>query len=128
LGEESNHWMQERLPRLTPAGAQALKTQELLDLLFLFCRYERFNEGMLDSLSREIAVIMDVLRERVRPPDRENRSQEELLRASFFVPYRPQKDPREIRILDPACGRGHFLLYCFDLFVRISDEAVDDAE
>jgi hypothetical protein len=25
------------------------------------------------------------------------------------------KDPRDIKILDPACGSGHFLLYCFDL-------------
>src|SRR5213079_1505299 len=26
---------------------------------------------------------------------------------------RPKKDPRDLRILDPACGSGHFLLYCF---------------
>ena len=83
---------------------------------------------MLDSLSREIAVIMDVLRERVRPPDRENRSQEELLRAPFFIPYRPKKDPREICILDPACGSGHFLLYCFDLLETIYEEAYEDPE
>jgi hypothetical protein len=128
FGEESSQWMKERLPHLTPSGAKGLKTQELLDLSFLFCRYERFNEGMLDSLGREIAVIMDVLRERVRPPDRENRSQEELLRAPFFVPYRPKKDLREIRILDPACGSGHFLLYCFDLLEIIYEEAYEDPE
>jgi hypothetical protein len=28
---------------------------------------------------------------------------------------RPSKDPRDLRVLDPACGSGHFLLYCFDL-------------
>lgn len=28
---------------------------------------------------------------------------------------RPPKDPRDLRILDPACGSGHFLLYAFDL-------------
>ena len=28
---------------------------------------------------------------------------------------RPPKDPRDLRILDPACGSGHFLLYTFDL-------------
>jgi hypothetical protein len=128
FGEESSQWMKERLPRLTHGDAKELKTQELLDLLFLFCRYERFNEGMLDSLSREIAVIRDILRERVRPPDRENRSQEELLRAPFFIPHRPKKDPREIRILDPACGSGHFLLYCFDLLETIYEEAYKDPE
>ena len=31
--------------------------------------------------------------------------------------FRPKKDPRDIRILDPACGSGHFLLYAFDLLV-----------
>ena len=126
FGKESSQWMKERLPRLTHDGAKELKTQELLDLLFLFCRYERFNEGMLDSLSREIEAIMYVLRERVRPLNKEIRSQEELLRAPFFIPYRPMKDPREIRILDPACGSGHFLLYCFDLLATIYEEAYED--
>ena len=128
FGEETSRWMQERRTRLTPDGTQGLKTQELLDLLFLFCRYERFNEGMLDSLSSEIAVIRDILRERVRPSDKENRSQEELLRAPFFILYRPKKDPREIRILDPACGSGHFLLYCFGLLETIYEEAYKDPE
>lgn len=36
---------------------------------------------------------------------------------------RPWKDPRDIRVLDPACGSGHFLLYCFDLLLTIYDEA-----
>lgn len=36
---------------------------------------------------------------------------------------RPQKDPRDLRILDPACGSGHFLLYCFDLLLTIYEEA-----
>ena len=37
-------------------------------------------------------------------------------------------DPTELRILDPACGSGHFLLYCFDLLLTIYDEAYDDPE
>lgn len=28
---------------------------------------------------------------------------------------RAAKDPRDLRVLDPACGSGHFLLYAFDL-------------
>src|SRR5271165_2603146 len=35
----------------------------------------------------------------------------------------PRKDPRDLRILDPACGSGHFLLYSFDLLLAIYDEA-----
>jgi hypothetical protein len=36
------------------------------------------------------------------------------------------KDPRQIRILDPACGSGHFLLYAFDLLETIYQEAYQD--
>src|SRR5438094_430148 len=36
---------------------------------------------------------------------------------------RPRKDPRDLRVLDPACGSGHFLLYCFDLLLMIYEEA-----
>ena len=39
---------------------------------------------------------------------------------------RQKKDPREIRILDPACGSGHFLLYAFDLLQTIYEEAWHD--
>jgi hypothetical protein len=55
-------------------------------------------------------------------------SQEELLRLPVHIPHRPKKDPRELRILDPACGSGHFLLYCFDLLVTIYEEAYADPE
>ena len=33
------------------------------------------------------------------------------------------KDPRDLRILDPACGSGHFLLYSFNLLLTIYKEA-----
>ena len=36
---------------------------------------------------------------------------------------RQRKDPRDFRILDPACGSGHFLLYSFDLLLIIYKEA-----
>ena len=36
---------------------------------------------------------------------------------------RDPKDPREIRVLDPASGSGHFLLYAFDLLETIYEEA-----
>ncbi|MBO3739494.1 Eco57I restriction-modification methylase domain-containing protein [Actinoplanes flavus] len=41
---------------------------------------------------------------------------------------RPKKDPRDLRILDPACGSGHFLLYAFDLLLTIYEEAYSDPE
>ena len=39
------------------------------------------------------------------------------------IQVRPKKDPRDLRILDPACGSGHFLLYSFDLLLAIYEEA-----
>ncbi|BCY16549.1 hypothetical protein hrd7_03980 [Leptolinea sp. HRD-7] len=40
-----------------------------------------------------------------------------------YIPHRPLKDPREIKMLDPACGSMHFGLYAFDLFEQIYTEA-----
>jgi len=52
-------------------------------------------------------------------------SQEELLKQPVYIPHRPVKDPREIRLLDPACGSMHFGLYAFDLFEAIYEESWD---
>lgn len=53
----------------------------------------------------------------------ENLSQEELLKRPVYIPFRRLKDPREILMLDPACGSMHFGLYAFDLFEKIYEEA-----
>lgn len=50
-------------------------------------------------------------------------------RCDYFVdlederPTRDLKDPRDFRILDPACGSGHFLLYAFDILEVMYREA-----
>jgi len=53
----------------------------------------------------------------------EELSQEELLKQHVHILHRPLKDPRDIKLLDPACGSMHFGLYAFDLFERIYEEA-----
>ncbi len=55
-------------------------------------------------------------------------SHEELLKKPVFIEHRQKKDPRDLRVLDPACGSGHFLLYAFDLLERIYEEAWTDPE
>jgi len=40
-----------------------------------------------------------------------------------YIPHREFCDPRELRVLDPAVGSGHFLLYAFDLLEAIYHEA-----
>jgi hypothetical protein len=59
---------------------------------------------------------------------RQDLSRAELLKLPIHIPHRAKKDPRELTILDPACGSGHFLLYCFDLLVTIYEEAYTDPE
>jgi hypothetical protein len=60
--------------------------------------------------------------------DRGDLSQEELLKLPDYFPHRPKKDPREIRVLDPAVGSAHFLLYGFDLLLTIYEEAYTDPD
>jgi hypothetical protein len=59
---------------------------------------------------------------------KEDLSQEELIKLPVHIQHRPKKDPRELKILDPACGSGHFLLYCFDLLLTIYEEAYTDPD
>jgi hypothetical protein len=43
--------------------------------------------------------------------------------AGRMVRHRPPRDPRELRVLDPACGSGHFLLYAYDVLTAAYREA-----
>ncbi len=63
---------------------------------------------------------------RQRAEGNEDLSQEELLKQPIYIEHRPKKDPRDIKVLDPACGSGHFLLYAFDLLERIYEEAWEE--
>ena len=73
------------------------------------CRY---------MVRRKDAVFLDAGQE---PPASSDEGTE-------YVWYRARKDPRELAVLDPASGSGHFLLYCFDLLLDIYREAYDDDE
>lgn len=55
---------------------------------------------------------------RYRVPDSHDENTRPITRAP--------KDPRDLKILDPACGSGHFLLYTFDLLEVIYEEAWED--
>jgi len=45
-----------------------------------------------------------------------------LVPLSNEPPSRKRKRVREIRVLDPACGSGHFLIYAFDVLFRMYNE------
>jgi len=84
------------------------------------CRYlvQRLNEVFL--VSGEAAPAVE--------ENKANLSKEDLLKLPSYIEHQPQKDPRDFRVLDPACGSGHFLLYAFDLLERIYEEAWTDPE
>jgi len=58
--------------------------------------------------------------------EKENTRPEHAEEETDYIEHRPIKDPREILMLDPACGSMHFGLYSFDLFVQIYEEAWDN--
>lgn len=76
-------------------------------------------DNTLGRIWYEMRATRTVLAERceylVRKPDQ-------------TFPPRAKKDPRDIRVLDPACGSGHFLLYAFDLLLTIYEEAHSDPD
>ena len=85
------------------------------------CRYmvRRPNEKFLKKEEQQPRTISEA---------QNDLSHEELLKLPVHIPHRPKKDPRELKILDPACGSGHFLLYCFDLLLTIYEEAYADPD
>ena len=129
-GEASDLWVEERLELLNQDGLEAARkftVAEILSMLGCIVQKDRFCEGMIKTLHGELKWMMTALRERIEAAHRPDRSQEQLLRDPIFVPWRPLKDPREIRMLDPACGSMHFGLYASDLFETIYAEAWDFA-
>lgn len=118
--EESWQWLEE-LKRLHLEAMQydGVSTQDILDALFLTCRADRHGGDGTVYKERWFAAACNEVRRRVLNSRRTDLSQEDLLKQPVFVPYRAMKDPREIRMLDPACGSMHFGLYAFDLFEQI---------
>src|SRR5207245_1424303 len=62
------------------------------------------------------------------PSDDGDLSQEDLLKQPVHILHRQKKLPWEIKVLDPASGSGHFLLYSFDLLETIYSESYDDPD
>src|SRR5262249_21941739 len=115
-------WMERMQRRLQGEELDSFSTQDVLDVLFLSCRNDRATGSHFVEQGWFLRAANEVRRRAIeaRRPDL---SQEQLLKLPVFIPYRAKKDPRDLKVLDPACGSGHFLLYCFDLLVTIYEEA-----
>jgi 23S rRNA G2445 N2-methylase RlmL len=103
------------------------KTQDILDCLHAMGIANRFNDSW-DAHGPATSALAAEVERRIRAGMDPDAPQETLLRSPQLVPFRAKKDPRDLRILDPACGSGHFLLYCFDLLETIYREAWEDEE
>jgi hypothetical protein len=88
-------------------------TQELWDGLFLECRADRHGgTGEIYQESWFRAACEEILR-RLKVPKS----------TTVLNRYRPTRDPRTLKLLDPACGSMHFGLYAFDVFLQMYREA-----
>jgi hypothetical protein len=125
---EGEWWPWAKLRKIREAeDLSRFHAQDLLDVLFCQARADRHGGGYCDwdAIFYEIA---NEIRRRAIEGRKEDASQEQLLRAVTAILPRSKKDPREIKILDPACGSGHFLLYCFALLLVMYEEAYDDPD
>jgi hypothetical protein len=90
-------------------------TQELWDGLFLECRADRHGgDGRVYGERWFRATVEEILTRLKR---------EDLAKRPSLVAFQALRDPRTIRLLDPACGSMHFGLYAFDVFEVIYREA-----
>jgi hypothetical protein len=125
---EGEWWPWVKLREIREAGdLSRFPAQDLLDVLFCQARADRHGggDGDWDEIFYDIA---NEVRRRAIEGRKEDASQEQLLRAITAVVHRAKKDPREIKILDPACGSGHFLLYGFALLLVTYEEAYEDPD
>jgi hypothetical protein len=76
---------------------------------------------------RHVDIFLQVGEEAPQSAE-EDLSSEDLLNRPAFILFRVKKDPRDLKILDPACGSGHFLLYAFDLLETIYEETWADSD
>ncbi|WP_135666489.1 BREX-5 system adenine-specific DNA-methyltransferase PglX [Halorhabdus rudnickae] len=78
--------------------------------------------GKEDTVPEPEALSIDERKERATTPDA---APDVPSIATYLIPDDEDQaapefdDPSELRVIDPACGSGHFLLYAFDIFERI---------
>ena len=122
---EPYEWFEHNLPVVQTGRLAGVPTQDVWDVLFLTCRNDR--HGGDGSVYREPWFVdaCNEIRSRLIKSSDTDMSQEQLLNQPVLIPHRTLKDPREIRMLDPACGSMHFGLYAFDLYLSFYDEFWD---
>ncbi|MCX6077952.1 MAG: BREX-1 system adenine-specific DNA-methyltransferase PglX [Chloroflexi bacterium] len=79
-----------------------------------------------DPTQQNIRAVYKAFRAAVQSETDAASPADNLQRPAYLL-ARALKDPRDLKILDPACGSGHFLLYVFNLLLIIYEEAWSQA-
>ena len=112
----------------TPHWVVRMLTDNSLGKLYLEDRGE-----LRETVERQDSLSPDERKNRPLSPDE---SPDIADFCTYLVPSEEEGDPpdfdgpEDIRVIDPACGSGHFLLYAFDVLERIwrAETDLDDAE
>src|SRR5690606_27969664 len=117
LGTECEDLAREITNTFRETGKWEGSFEELRCCLFMWHRWEQHSatDDLDDSYADDVRALYRALAQGWS-------------REVEVVHSRPKKDPRHLRILDPACGSGHFLLYCFDLLQTIYEESWGDCD
>lgn len=94
---------------------ESLSTQELWDGVFLICRADRHGGDGSVYQERWFVGACQTILERLKADDAQQKPN--------VIAFHVVRDPRTLKLLDPACGSMHFGLYAFDLFAEIYREA-----
>ena len=80
-----------------------------------------------DPVQQNIRAVYDAYHAAVKAETETTHEAGNLQQPAYLL-ARAIKDPRDLKILDPACGSGHFLLYVFNLLLIIYEEAWSQAD
>jgi hypothetical protein len=113
-GLDETEFMRTQLDGYEATGSWPGDALDLWTTAFITERALRFGDGGPEGASlQRLMRLYDQLCAAIRAE------------GVVLVAQRAKVDPRELRVLDPACGSGHFLLYAFDLLETIWVEAWD---
>ena len=112
----------------TPHWVVRMLTDNSLGKLYLEDRGE-----LQETVERQDLMSADERKNRPLSPDESPNIADF---CTYLVPSEEEGEPpvfdgpRDIRVIDPACGSGHFLLYAFDVLERIyrAETELDHAE
>lgn len=118
-------WAWEKLQAFEETGELPPSSLDRWLMMFALQRYLRDSIGteLIDEEALELWRQVYFSWREALQAETSGSSGDGSVKRPAYIAHRPPTDPRELRILDPACGSGHFLLYAFDLLITVYEEA-----